>query len=122
MVCQITDRFKGQKSGMGLAIPYTMTRKSDNLRPFEEDTMADPITTLANGIMTAVAEAWARGRVKPQDLDQAVQVMRDQLKSFLTGQEYQDTREALLAGTLSQQWAMADLVTGILTKIPTVSR
>lgn len=85
-------------------------------------TSTDPISTLAEGVMRSVVDVWARSGKKAVDLDQAVSVMRSEVKSFLTGPAYADSRECLRLGTLSEQWILADLVTAILEKIPTKAR
>lgn len=85
-------------------------------------TSSDSITALSTQVMTACANAWARTNKRPVSIDQAVEAMRRELMAFLTGQEYADTRACVLEGSLSQEWALVDLVTGVLAKIPTEAR
>lgn len=52
--------------------------------------MHDPIKSLADRLMRAVVGA---GVVRPQDIDVALRVMREELKLFLVGEKYADERE-----------------------------
>ena len=72
------------------------------------------IQPLADSLMRAVV---ASGVVTQDNLDQAVAVMRAELKALLTGDEYADERDCILRGSVSQQTTLMSVAASCIQKL-----
>ena len=80
---------------------------------------SDGINQLADGVMRGVVRMLG-DRISGNE-EKACEIMRQECKGFFgigeRADAYKNTREAVLAHTLSEQWAMADIVTGCVDRI-----
>ncbi len=76
--------------------------------------MADPIQQMCKAVMRGVVTS---GVVNESNIDRAVEVMRAEIKSLLTGDEYASERSAVLAGTVHEGYVLASVVASCVTKI-----
>lgn len=76
--------------------------------------MTDPIKRLADAVMRGVVNS---GAIFESDVDVAVKIMRAELKEFVCGPKYADSRECLKAGTLSEAYVLAGLVADCVLQI-----
>ena len=87
-----------------------MKTQSDNVQAIT--------TALCNRMMRDVVRT---GVVNDANMQIAVEVMRAELMSFLSGAEYADERECIKAGTVSEQVVWASMVLGAANKIRALS-
>lgn len=80
--------------------------------------MEKQIKVLCDSVMDAVAKS---GVVNQKSTDaevkRAVEIMRAEIRSFLSGHEYENERTCILAGTMSQEWVLASVVASCISKI-----
>lgn len=77
-------------------------------------TPTDSLDRFCHDIMVGVANS---GSVNEQNIDQAVTVMRAEIKAFLTGDDYADERATVLANSVHPGYVMASVVASCVSKI-----
>lgn len=79
-----------------------------------------PVSKLAEAVMRAALAVITQSGKKVADVDQAVQVVTDEVREFIQGPRYADERECLKLGTVNERYIMASVVSSCVLKIKTL--
>jgi hypothetical protein len=75
------------------------------------------VDAVCQQVMTGVVAVIRNSGKTVKDYDQAVRVMREEIKALILGEDYTSERTALLRGSISEKTVMALVVTNCLAKI-----
>ena len=75
---------------------------------------APSVTALANAVMQGVARA---GVVNDENMQRAVEIMREEVKAMLFEDRYADARDCVMQGSVSDGYILALVITECVAKL-----